>query len=163
MKRSLAWAALLLVMSSGVAMGCNSNSDEPTARLDEAAEGSADAEHFGDAIDDSIPLTQLGAIVDAPGDFEGQVVRTRGEIARVCQARGCWMELREGENGPAVRVPMAGHSFFLPMDSAGRQAEMQGRVVVRELSPEVREHLESEGALATASALSIEASGVAID
>lgn len=157
--RFSACACLLLLV------GC-SNSAEPTARLEDtpSAEAAADdAERFGEAIDDSLPITELGAIVESPDEFEGRVVRTRGEIARVCQARGCWMELREGEEGPAVRVPMAGHSFFLPMDSAGRRAEMQGRVVVRELSPEWRAHLESEGAVATASALSIEATGVAID
>jgi hypothetical protein len=40
---------------------------------------------------------------------------------------------------------------------------MQGRVALTELSPEARAHLESEGASATASALSIEATGVVID
>ena len=89
-------------------------------------------------------------------------MRTEGEIARVCQRAGCWMELR-APDGPAVRVPMAGHSFFLPQDSAGRHATMQGRVQIREHSADVREHLESEGAQATASALSIEATGVVID
>jgi hypothetical protein len=35
--------------------------------------------------------------------------------------------------------------------------------VVQELSPEARAHLEAEGAVATASALSIHATGVVID
>lgn len=142
-------------------LGCTSS--EPTARLDEAPTVAEDAETYGEAIDPSIPATSLGDILADPDAYDGEVVRTSGEIARVCQARGCWMELRESEEGPAVRVPMAGHAFFLPMDSAGRHATMQGRVVIQALSPEARAHLEAEGAVATASTLSIQATGVAID
>ena len=133
---------------------------------EEAAEGAAEEEvtgAYGDPLDDALPLTTLASIIEDPSSYEDQVVRTRGTIAQVCQRMGCWMELREGEDGPAVRVPMAGHAFFLPRSAAGRSAEMQGRVALRELTADAREHLESEGASATASALSIEASGVVIN
>lgn len=156
----LTFLALILV-------GCTSSA-EPSARL-EGAEGvaeveAASAQTFGAAIDESVPLTELSEIVADPESYRDQVVRTQGEIARVCQRAGCWMELRDGEEGsPGVRVPMAGHAFFLPRDSAGQHAMMLGTVTIRELSPDHRAHLESEGALATASSLSIHATGVAID
>lgn len=142
---------------------------EPSARLgssevpNQAAEEPPEGDLFGEAPDRALPLTSLGAIVAEPEAHRDQVVRTEGQIARVCQRMGCWMELRESEDGPAVRIPMAGHSFFLPRDAAGRQAQIQGRVALRELSPEARAHLEGEGAVATASALSIEATGVLIN
>jgi hypothetical protein len=117
---------------------------------------------FGRAIDSSIPVTSLGAILAAPESYSDRVVRTEGQIARVCQRMGCWMELREREGEPGVRVPMAGHSFFLPRDVAGRPAALEGRVLLLALSPEARAHLESEGAVATASSLSIEATGVVV-
>jgi hypothetical protein len=75
---------------------------------------------------------------------------------------GCWMELRERAGGPSVRVPMAGHRFFLPRDVAGRRATMEGRVVLASLSDEMRAHLASEGATLTSSTLSIHASGVVV-
>lgn len=118
---------------------------------------------FGQPVDPSLPLTPLASIVAEPERFADRVVRTQGEVARVCQRMGCWMELRERPEAPGVRVPMAGHSFFLPRDSAGRHATLQGRVTLQPLSPEARAHLESEGAVATASALSIEATGVVLD
>ena len=150
--------ALALVLLAGCAA-------EPTARLGEepAAEAEPAGDAYGDPIDDSIELTSLGSIVDEPDRFADRVVRTEGQIARVCQQAGCWMELREGEDGPAVRVPMAGHAFFLPRDSAGRHATMQGRVVIQALAADVREHLESEGAVETGSSLAIHATGVVID
>jgi len=161
MKR--AWIALLL-------LGCTS-SPEPGARLAAAPEAETEAtgddapvepgQTFGEPIDDSVPATALSELLSEPERYRDRVIRTEGEIARVCQRAGCWMELRE-DDGEAVRVPMAGHAFFLPRDSAGRRASIQGRVTIQELSPDVREHLESEGAVATASALSIHATGVTI-
>jgi Domain of unknown function (DUF4920) len=115
---------------------------------------------FGTALSDRAP-TPLADISANPDAFNEQVVRTSGTIERVCQAMGCWMELR-AEGVAPVRVPMAGHSFFLPRDVAGRAAEIEGRVAVRPLTDDVRRHLESEGAVATASALSIDATGVVV-
>jgi len=165
----------LLGLAALLALGCQS-SPEPSGRLEApeavetaeveapaAAEAPEGADTFGGAIDEGMPVTALSDILAEPSRFEGQVVKTEGEVARVCQRMGCWMELRQDADSPGVRVPMAGHSFFLPRDCAGRRATMQGRVVIRELSPETRAHLESEGAVATASALSIEATGVVLN
>jgi len=115
---------------------------------------------YGTAISDT-PTLALADISAAPETYDGQIVHTAGTIARVCQAMGCWMELQADGVEP-VRVPMAGHAFFLPRDVAGRPAEIEGRVALRTLSPEARAHLEGEGALATASTLSIDATGVVV-
>lgn len=116
---------------------------------------------YGAELEGERATTDLAQILASPSTFDGQVVRTSGTIERVCQRMGCWMELR-GADTAAVRVPMAGHAFFLPRDAAGRSATIEGRVAVEELSPEMREHLASEGAVATASALSIDATSVIV-
>lgn len=115
---------------------------------------------YGTALSDT-PTIALADISAAPATYDGQIVHTAGTIARVCQAMGCWMEL-QAEGAEPVRVPMAGHAFFLPRDAAGRPAEIEGRVALRTLSPEARAHLEGEGALATAGTLSIDATGVVV-
>lgn len=115
---------------------------------------------FGTALTERAP-TALSEITAHPEAFADQVVHTSGTIERVCQAMGCWMELR-AEGAEPVRVPMAGHSFFLPRDVAGRPAEIEGRVALVALSEDRRRHLEGEGATATGSALSIEATGVVV-
>ncbi len=127
---------------------------QPSAVL---ADGSR---QFGAAPSDR-PETALADIAGSPATFEGQTVRTAGRIERVCQRMGCWMEL-SADGAGAVRVPMAGHSFFLPRDVAGHDATVEGRVRVTPLSPEARAHLASEGALATADELSIEATSVVV-
>lgn len=116
---------------------------------------------FGAELSADRPVTPLSQIIADPDSFAGRVVKTEGTVGRVCQRMGCWMEL-QAEGAPAVRVPMAGHAFFLPRDVAGRAATIEGRIVVQPLSPEAREHLASEGAVALASPLSIEATGVVI-
>jgi hypothetical protein len=156
--RPLRLAALALLLG-----GCGA--EEPGARipLAEAPEQAEAAERlFGEAPDRARPLVPLASILAEPERYRDQVVRTEGEIAQVCQRMGCWMELREDAEGTAVRVPMAGHRFFLPRDLAGRRAMLEGRVAMQTLSAGEREHLESEGASATASALSISATGVVV-
>ena len=132
----------------------------PAAPASAAATG---AQTFGAPLDPARALTALSVITASPETFKDQVVKTEGEIARVCQAMGCWMELRSTAEAQPVRVPMAGHAFFLPKDAAGRHATIEGRVALQELSPEARAHLAGEGATAVASALSISATTVVID
>lgn len=107
-------------------------------------------------------VTELASIMAEPERFDGQVVKTEGRVAQVCQQMGCWMELQAEEDGDAVRVPMAGHSFFLPRDIAGRQATVEGTVEVAELDAETQEHLRGEGAQAADQALSIQATAVIV-
>ena len=116
---------------------------------------------FGRELQDGLELTALSAISADATSFTDRVVRTEGTIERVCQRMGCWMELR-AENAEPVRVPMAGHSYFLPRDVTGRPATIEGRVMVQPLSEGRRRHLEAEGALATSGSLSIEATTVLV-
>lgn len=109
---------------------------------------------------DAEPLP-LAALLDQPERYTGQVVRTEGEISAVCQRMGCWMELRD-EHARAVRVPMAGHAFFLPRDVAGQRAVVEGPLSVRPLGAAEREHLAGEGAGATDVALELSATSVLI-
>ena len=139
---------------------------EPSEGAAQAAERapageSAEEQAFGAAITDEHPLVALEALIDDPETYQGRVVRTEGRISAVCQRMGCWMELRDARER-AVRVPMAGHSFFLPRDISGRVALVQGPLRVRPLSEAEREHLESEGAAATGSALELSATGVRV-
>lgn len=161
--------ALLLV-------ACGSGSTEgpaPAHAEGEAAERDEDAQPeptrtladgtrlFGEELSE-IAETSLADIVSEPSRFDGQSVKTAGEITSVCQSAGCWMEIRVDADSPGIRVPMAGHNFFLPRDVVGSRATIEGQVIVAELSAEDREHLESEGAQAGGSEISIEATGVLV-
>ena len=56
---------------------------------------------FGSEMSAERETTPLATIVASPDQFEGQVVKTEGEISQVCQSMGCWMELRTDAEAPA--------------------------------------------------------------
>ncbi|MEO0323880.1 MAG: DUF4920 domain-containing protein [Myxococcota bacterium] len=137
---------------------------EAEAPPEEAAEDIRYPHLFGDALDTEREPVALSALLAAPGEYADQVVKTSGTIQQVCQSMGCWMELRAGEEGAqAIRVPMANHAFFLPKDVAGRSCTIEGKVSVRDLTDEEREHYASEGATVLAQVAQIDATGVMID
>ena len=119
-------------------------------------------ELFGAPIDQAVPEITLAQLIAEPEPYAGKPIRTQGTVSRVCQAAGCWMELRDDSSGQSVRTPMAGHAFFLPKTALGKRAAIQGIVELRPLTAEHKAHLEGEGATATASALGISATGVAL-
>jgi hypothetical protein len=117
---------------------------------------------FGAPIDPNAPEVALAALIAKPEPYAGKVIRTQGTVSRVCQAAGCWIELRDDAAGKSVRTPMAGHAFFLPKDSMGKHASVQGIVELRPLTAGHKQHLAAEGATETESLLSISATGVAL-
>lgn len=162
---------LLVSLSLAACGGASTQTAEPEHASGHHGEGAAPepsrvledgSRLFGSEMSEEREVVPLGTILASPAEYEGQVVKTEGEIAQVCQQMGCWMELRADENSPGIRVPMAGHSFYLPRDLAGSRATIEGTVRVEALSPEEREHLESEGATATGQDVSIEATSVLV-
>jgi Domain of unknown function (DUF4920) len=104
-----------------------------------------------------LPKTSLADVLAHPE--AGKAVRLDGRVERVCQNKGCWLTLADGDK--SVHVTFEGYSFFVPKDSSGSRVRLEGRVVVKQPKPEDVEHLRSEGAgAAQASNVSIEATGV---
>ncbi len=168
-----------LILGCAAVAGCaTSPNPNESAPSDPASQGSDPAEAaapteetqvpqpageeraFGQPLSPTPPIP-LASITGDPARFAGQTVKTEGTITQVCQRMGCWMEL-QAEGTPPVRVPMAGHRFFLPRDVSGRLATIEGTVNLRELSEAERAHLESEGATATGRAMEIVAAGVVV-
>lgn len=117
----------------------------------------ASAAQFGKPLQ-GLPPASLAAVLDKPEP--GKLVRLEGTIEKVCQGKGCWLELKQAGRG--VHVTFEGYSFFVPKDSAGRPVALEGRVVVKEPEASEVEHKQSEGALAAGQKVSVEALGVEI-
>lgn len=90
------------------------------------------------------PSVPLAALLESPQRYADQIVTTEGKVQRACTRKGCWMELGEGDG--ACRVTFKDYGFFVPTDSAGAQARIQGKVATRAVEAEAVAHLESEGA-----------------
>jgi len=102
----------------------------------------------------------VSALLAAPEPHLGKTVKCEGKVARVCQNAGCWLEL-QADSGEGLRVPMAGHSFFIPQDAVGRLAVVEGSLRRHELPARQREHYQGEGMQAVGP-LSLEATSVVL-
>ena len=89
---------------------------------------------------------ELAAILAAPSDYEGKTVMVAAKIRKACEKKGCWMELAGTEKGPGVRVTFKDYGFFVPLDSAGSTAKVEGVVKVALLEEARAKHYEAEGA-----------------
>ena len=88
----------------------------------------------------------LAKVLASPSKFEGKTVKVRGKVERCCLKKGCWLELRAAGADRGVRVRFKDYAFFVPLDSAGSRALIEGTVQVRTLSEADAAHLEQEGA-----------------
>ncbi len=87
-------------------------------------------------------VTELAQVVATPERFDQEPVLLHGTLSDVCQKKGCWTILRDGT--ASVRVRFQDYGFFLPTDSIGAEAFVEGRVKVETLSAATARHYEAE-------------------
>jgi hypothetical protein len=73
---------------------------------------------------------------------EGKSLRLGATIVEVCQKKGCWMNVGEGD--ATLRVEFEDYGFFVPSTAGGRPVQMEGVVVERTLTEAEREHFQEE-------------------
>lgn len=117
---------------------------DPSRSQSQPAEPAA---KFGQGLQGLAP-TPLADILARPADFDGRTVAVSGHVARACSRKGCWMEIATGpeDTAPSCRVTFENYAFFVPKDSPGSQARLEGKVTISRIKPSHVEHLESEGA-----------------
>lgn len=152
-RRAAGWLALAgsLLIGSGCESGAPSapsgsapsgSAPSPSAASAKASNGGA-VQRFGGALEpaSSVPLATLLA---NPKAYTEQTVTTEGKVQRACSNKGCWMEI--GEEPDACRVTFKDYAFFVPTDSAGSHAKVQGKLDTRQVEAAAVAHLEAEGA-----------------
>lgn len=85
-----------------------------------------DKKVFGGGVTEKTSVA-LHDIIKEPKKYKDQTVRTEGRVVAVCKSMGCWMEIAD-DSGHA-HIKMAGHSFFVPKESSGHRAAVQGKVI----------------------------------
>jgi hypothetical protein len=115
MKHPLSTVALALIAL--VAAACGGSDSTPPAAVATVDGWQIHGAEF--APSGALPLA------DALARPAGESVVVEGEVKRVCQASGCWLDLADGEASVRVHFENAdGSRFYLPKDGAG------GRVLV---------------------------------
>lgn len=85
----------------------------------------------GAAVDIKDALGNATQYTDKPAKFSGR-------ITSVCQTKGCWLVLANGETH--ARVMFGKHDFYIPKDSTGN-AVVYGTLAVKELDEKTAKHL----------------------
>jgi hypothetical protein len=73
-------------------------------------------------------VTPVVAILDRPETFLGRTVAVEGEVADVCQAAGCWLEMRAADGPRTLKIKVEDGVMVFPKDSRGKRARAQGEV-----------------------------------
>lgn len=96
--------------------------------------------HFGTpfVLADAKPLATVLA-----GGIGTDAVKVTGTVESVCQAKGCWMVIKDGES--QARVLVKDHAFAIPMDGKGKAAVVEGTITTKELTQANVDHLKKDG------------------
>lgn len=114
-----------------------------------AATALAAAQKFGAPITlkEALPVGKALAEFDR---LDGKAILLTGKVEKVCQQKGCWMELRSGDD--AVRVTFKDYGFFVAKDLAGRTVRCEGQLERKVVSVEDQKHYLKDAGLTEAAA-----------
>lgn len=84
---------------------------------------------------EAVPLKQALALLE-----QGQIsqVKVSGQVTEVCQAKGCWMILVDGDQ--FARITFKDYSFFVPTQTSMQRAVVYGTLEASSLSAETAAH-----------------------
>jgi hypothetical protein len=112
---------------------------EPARRLGEAKPlvMEKDREVYGAELQLK-ETTKLEDIVKNPKEYAGRKLRVSGVIEGVCQKRGCWMNIKDGD--AHTKVTFTGYGFFVPFDVAGRNVIVECTAIEKDIPEAMRRH-----------------------
>ena len=95
------------------------------------------------------PVVDLSEALRSVSAWAGRTVTVEGRVDRVCQMKGCWMELVPAGADRGIRVTFQDYAFFVPTDSRGAAARLEGAFERNTFSKADADHLIAEGVALT--------------
>lgn len=127
---------LFLSIAALLCFACNepsTNTEAPTIEINE------DYEYFGATIDYRDGLTGEEFLSEFSKNEDSIYVKLQGEISSVCQKKGCWMNMSLADN-KELFVRFKDYDFFVPLNSSGREAVIEGWAYKEVISIEELKH-----------------------
>lgn len=91
------------------------------------------------------PTVDLAEAIQSVDAYADQTVILEGAVRKVCQAKGCWMEVSPEGADRGIRVTFKDYAFFMPTDSQGADARLEGVFETNLFSKKDADHLIAEG------------------
>ncbi len=111
------------------------------------ASGDAESKTYGAGVSQSETVS-IADISKDPEAYEGKTVRVEGMVTDVCVKRGCWFEMAGNAPGEKMRFKVTDGEMVFPVDSKGKWAVAEGKLVTSKLTVEEAraqaEHLAQE-------------------
>jgi hypothetical protein len=121
----------------------------PAASPTAAAAGTKPG-HFGAPLS-AAPAIPAVAVLAEPAKYDDKDVKLTGTVSAACAKKGCWMTLGGDEPGAKkLRVTFKDYGFFVPTDSMGKTATVEGHLKVSTLSIAQAQHYADDAAKAGA-------------
>jgi hypothetical protein len=100
---------------------------------------------IGEPIQEGQPV-KLAAVKASPTDYFEKTILVEATASAICQAKGCWMTITDGEGEPIwVRWSSGcGGKYAFPKDAAGQTIIVQGSFYEKEIDEAAAEHLAAE-------------------
>lgn len=89
----------------------------------------------GTTANGAIAASQVAANMK-DSKFTGKIT---GKVVSVCQEKGCWMRIENGNSG-TIMVKFKDYAFFMPKDIAGEEVVIDGEAMVKETSVKQQKH-----------------------
>jgi hypothetical protein len=97
--------------------------------------------HFGEHFTDAKAVKLEDAMKNVE-KYADKQIKVEGEIRDVCQTKGCWLVVTDGEH--AMRVTFKAYSFFVPKDAAGKKVVLEGTVAKETIDEDRARHYAEE-------------------
>jgi len=134
---SLAIAAAIAFSGSAVAQSCCS----PASKKGHQSGTDGSWKIYGSklTLEEVTPLSEALSKLETSSSGE---ILVCGEVAEVCQGKGCWMVVVCGDSH--VRVEFKDYEFFVPWDSEGKKVKLQGRLEEKKITSAAAKHMVEE-------------------
>ena len=136
MKRSLLLILMLGITFVGFAQ--QKSGEKEVTSLSDLVETTDDYEVYGAAFEAVKQPLSLKKLLAQSDSYENKQVVATGEIRQVCQKKGCFFILADGNN--EARITFKDYEFFIPTNTAGKKVVLTGTFNVKELSEKKAKH-----------------------
>ena len=88
------------------------------------------------AAGQALGLKQAIANIDSLPN--GEMIKVQGQVTEVCQAKGCWMILVDGDS--YARITFEDYGFFVPIETSMQRSVVYGLLSEHTISGEQAQH-----------------------
>ena len=136
MKRYLLFVLIFGITSVGIAQ--QQSTEKEVVSLSDPVESTEQYEVYGSEFEASEQPMTLENLLSKSDSYKNKQVVAKGEIKQVCQKKGCFFILADGQK--EARITFKDYEFFIPTNTAGKKVVLKGTFNVKELTEKKAKH-----------------------